>query len=103
MIPMIGKSFPHGTLKERGALGSLLRRISTSICANMYEIIQKTDPTKIKKEIASDEPLLRSAKRKINALTKITPKRIKRMFLPHLAKHSPYIQTYIALFSMPLV
>ena len=30
-IPIIGKRGPQGTLKERGAFGSLFRKISTSI------------------------------------------------------------------------
>lgn len=72
-MPTSGNTGPNGTLNERGALGSLRRRIKTSMFANMYEIIQNTEPTRIKKLIASEEPSLNAAKQKITTLTKITP------------------------------
>ena len=73
-IPISGRILPSGTLKERGAFGTLFRRISTSICAKIYEIIQNTEPTRIKNEIAEEELSLIKAKIKIVTLTNIIPK-----------------------------
>ena len=61
-IPISGRILPSGTLKERGAFGTLFLRISTSICAKIYEIIQNTEPTRIKNEIAEEELSLIKAK-----------------------------------------
>ena len=64
-------NIPQGTLKFLGAFGRRFLKISTSTCASMYEIIQNTEPARIRKEIISAELSLKYPKIRIAALTNI--------------------------------
>ena len=72
-MPISGMIGPSGILKLRGAFGIFLRRINTSMCAKMYVIIQKTEPTKIKNSIISEEPSEIYANRNMETEIRMTP------------------------------
>ena len=72
-IPITGNRAPHGTLKFLGAFGRRFLKTSTSTCASMYEIIQNTEPARIRKEIISAELSLRYPNIRIAALTNTCP------------------------------
>ena len=69
-MPMTGITGPPGTLNARGALGKRRRSTSTSMSAKMYETSHSTVTTRIRNEMASDDPPLKYAMRQIEIVTK---------------------------------
>ena len=72
-IPIIGKMTPPGTLKFLGAFGRRFLKTNKSTCASTYEIIQNTEPARIRKEIMSAELSLRYPNTSIETLTNTCP------------------------------